>query len=132
MLNSVCLVGRLTADPEIASFNGTSRAGFTLAVKRTYTPKGQEKTADFIPIKVWGKTADLVGKYCHKGMQVGIEGSLQEHRWTSQDGVNRSMLEVQAEKVHFLEPKGERTTVSPGKPEDFSEIALDDEDDLPF
>lgn len=132
MLNNVCLVGRLTADPEIASFNGTSRAGFTLAVKRTYTPKGQEKQADFIPIKAWGKTADLVGKFCHKGMQVGIEGSLQQHTWTSQDGTNRSMLEVSADKVHFIEPKSEseKAQVSQGSPEDYSEIDLTD--DLPF
>lgn len=130
MLNSVALVGRLVRDPDTISTNGTTRATFTLAVQRTYTPKGKEKMADYIPIKAWGKTAELVQRFCTRGMQVGIEGSLQQRTWEDESGKKHGVLEVQAERVHFLEPKGERTTVSQGSPEDFSEISL--EDDLPF
>lgn len=43
MLNSVCLMGRLTADPELKSTqSGVSVCNFRIAVDRTYTPKGQE------------------------------------------------------------------------------------------
>lgn len=132
MLNNVSLVGRMTADPESAESNGTMRVGFALAVQRTYTPKGAEKQTDFIPIKVWGKTAELVAQYCHKGSLVGIEGSIQQRTYTDQSLKRHSFLEVNAEKVHFLDPKSANpdTPVSQGSNEDFSEI--DETDDLPF
>ena len=37
MLNRICLMGRLTADPELKKTpNGTSVVSFTLAVNRTF------------------------------------------------------------------------------------------------
>ena len=51
MLNSVCLMGRLVADPELRQTpSGVSVCSFRIAVDRTYQPKGQEKQTDFINI----------------------------------------------------------------------------------
>lgn len=54
MLNIVALNGRLTHTPELKTTqNGTSVCSFSIAVDRTYTPKGEERKADFIDIVAW-------------------------------------------------------------------------------
>ena len=126
MLNYTALIGRLTTDPKYYD-SGTPRAEFVLAVPRTYVPKGKEKETDFIPVKVWSKTAELVDRYCHKGMQVAVEGSLQQRKWTGDDGKTKSSIEVNATAVHFLDSRTNKEQTAP----DYSEIESD-EDDLPF
>lgn len=59
MLNVVALMGRLTHTPELKTTqNGTSVCSFSIAVDRTYTPKGEERKADFIDVVAWRQTAD--------------------------------------------------------------------------
>ena len=63
-MNTICLLGRLTADPELYNTqSGVAVTSFKLAVDRDYTPKGQEKQADFIPVVAWRQTAEFVCKY---------------------------------------------------------------------
>lgn len=60
MLNIVALMGRLTHTPELKTTqNGTSVCSFSIAVDRTYTPKGEERKADFIDIVAWRQTSLL-------------------------------------------------------------------------
>ena len=60
MLNIVALMGRLTHTPELKTTqNGTSVCSFSIAVDRTYTPKGEERKADFIDIVAWRQTSPL-------------------------------------------------------------------------
>jgi single-strand DNA-binding protein len=59
-MNNVCLVGRLTRDPELRhTGNGTPVCNYTLAVDRQFKSEGQP-TADFIPVQVWRQTAEFV------------------------------------------------------------------------
>ena len=51
MLNSVVLMGRLTAEPELRHTpNGIAVTSFTLAVNRSYAKAGSERATDFIDI----------------------------------------------------------------------------------
>ena len=64
MLNSVCLMGRLVADPELRHTpSQVPVCSFRIAVDRTYQPKGQEKQTDFINIVTWRSTAEFVSRY---------------------------------------------------------------------
>jgi len=66
-MNNICLLGRLTADPELRNTpNGISVTNFDVAVDRSYTPKGQEKQVDFIPVQAWRQTAEFLCKYFRK------------------------------------------------------------------
>lgn len=50
-MNSVVLIGRLTADPELKhTQNGNAVTGFSIAVDRPYQKAGEERQADFIDI----------------------------------------------------------------------------------
>lgn len=139
MLNSVCLMGRLTADPELKSTqSGVSVCSFRIAVDRTYTPKGQEKQTDFINIVTWRSTAEFVSRYFRKGQLVAVQGSIQTSQYTDKDGNKRISFDVVADNVFFAEKKaesgdskqGERYGHSPDIHGDFEEIVGND--DLPF
>ena len=89
MLNKVAFVGRLTKNPEVKTVgnNQTPVAKFTIAVNRTFKREGQP-SADFIPIVVFGKSADNCGKYLTKGSLITVSGMLQTRSWEDQDGKN--------------------------------------------
>ncbi len=76
-MNHVSLIGRLTADPELKrTANGNSACNFTLAVNRYKKVEGQPD-ADFIRCKAFGKTAENLCRYMHKGSQMAVTGSIQ-------------------------------------------------------
>jgi single-strand DNA-binding protein len=146
MLNVAVLMGRLTKDPELRQTpNGVSVTTFTIAVDRDYTPKGQERQADFIDIVAWRNTAEFVCKYFRRGQLVAIQGSIQTRTYTDRYGNNRKAVEVVADNVHFAEPKREgnsqngnnctyptqgKTPDSNADSGDFEEMPPDE--DLPF
>lgn len=143
MLNRVILVGRLTRDPELRRTNSDiAVASFTVAVdNRTKSPEG-EKTASFIPVTVWNQQADNVAKFCKKGSLVGVDGRLQQRSYDRKDGTKANVLEVIADSVQFLEPKG--TTTDESANAEVNQVAEDTtetnntetldivDDDLPF
>ena len=145
MFNLVVLSGRLTADPELKTTpNGISVCSFSIAVDRRYK-QGEERQADFINIVAWRGTAEHICKYFHKGSMIGIEGAIQTRKYQDREGNTRTVFEVIANNVQFVESKrsegnGEGnslpTTENDPLPqfaehlEGFTEVATDD--DLPF
>ena len=107
-MNMICLLGRLTADPELRhTQNQVPVTSFTLAVDRAYQPKGQERQADFINIVAWRQTAEFVTRYFHKGQRLALTGTLQSRRYVDKDGNNRTAYEVVADNVFFAESKSQ-------------------------
>jgi single-strand DNA-binding protein len=136
MLNRVALVGRLTKDPEVryTADNQTPIAKFSIAVDRTFKRDGQP-AADFIPIVVFGKSADNCGKFLKKGRLVAVSGRIQTRNWDDQDGKRHYATEVIADEVDFLDrgfdSKGQGNE---GRNDtDFGDFhPAEEEDDLPF
>lgn len=154
MLNVACIMGRLTADPELRYTAGnTAVVRITLACNRPVR-SGTESQTDFIDVTAWGKTAEFVSRYFHKGQLVAVDGSIRTGSYTDKQGVKRRTFEIWANNVHFAEPKSARsndgyqggynddggyaprqdnapaTSYSTGNTEAFEEIPSDD--DLPF
>lgn len=140
MLNKAILMGRLTRDPELRhTQSNTAVCGFSLAVNRDYAPQGSQ-TTDFIEVVAWGKTAEFVSKYFVKGQLVAVTGRIQSRSWEDRQGNKRVTVEVNAEEVHFAEPKRESQPSNRQEPapasfnfsdDDFAEIS-DEDGDLPF
>lgn len=104
MLNRVILIGRLTADPEVRyTQSGIAVANFRLAVDRRFKDAQGERQTDFINIVTWRKTAELVGQYVKKGYLIGLEGFLQMRQYQNKEGENRTVYEVVADSVQFLD-----------------------------
>ncbi len=150
-MNNVCLVGRLTRDPELRTTNtGISTSTFSLAVDGRPSANGEPHT-DFINIVVWRNQAENVCKYCTKGSMVAVIGRITSRSYDAQDGTKRYVTEVVADNVRFLSSKGNsadnsvnynmnnagESSSTPANLEedpfkDFgSEVVLSD-DDLPF
>lgn len=106
MLNSVTLMGRLVADPELKTTqNGTSVVSFRLAVERNYAPQGQERQADFLPCVAWRQTAEFIGKYFAKGRMIAVEGSLQSRNYEDKNGQKRTAYEVIVDQAYFADSR---------------------------
>lgn len=136
-MNKVFLTGRLTKDVELRyTTNNTPVAQFSLAVNRDYTNQNGEREADFINIVVWKKSAENCSKYLNKGSKIAVDGKIQTRKYQNQDGNNRYITEVIAERVEFLDTKKKETqnvTNSEEKNpfEEMSEI-VEQDIDVPF
>ena len=110
-MNSVSLIGRLTAAPELKyTQSNTAYTRFSVAVDRSYAKQGEERQADFINIVAWGKTAEFVCKYFMKGQRIGITGEIRTGSYTAQDGTKRYTTDVVASGVYFCESKSNSTS----------------------
>ena len=133
-LNKVCLVGRLTSDPELRKTGAdVSVVSFTLAVDRDAKKSDGTRETDFIDIVAWRSTADFVAKYFTKGRMAAVDGRLQIRSWTDQDGNKRRSAEVIADNVYFGDTKrdGESTAAKPATSPKTA-AASDYSDELPF
>ena len=105
-MNNVCLVGRLTRDPELRTTGtGISTTTFSLAVDGRPSANGEPHT-DFINIVVWRVQAENVCKYSSKGSMVAVIGRITSRSYDAQDGTKRYVTEVVADNVRFLSSKG--------------------------
>lgn len=108
-LNEVRLIGNLTKDPEQKQAGTHTIASFSIAVnRRSKGADGQAKEdVSFFDCEAWNKTAELVMQYLKKGRTVLVGGRLQQDRWQSAEGQNRSKVKIVADNVQFLSPKAE-------------------------
>lgn len=105
-MNSVNLTGRLTRDPDIKYTDGGSTiARFSLAVDRRFRQE-HGPTADFPNCVAFGKTAEFIEKYFHKGMKMELTGRIQTGSYTNQEGTKIYTTDIVAEQVGFGESKG--------------------------
>lgn len=131
-MNQVCLIGRLTRDPELRQTqSGKAVCNFTLAVDREFkTDDGP--TADFFPVIVWGKSAENCARYLAKGRQVGVTGRLEVEEYTTKDGQKRRAPRITASRVDFLGGKQDREKQDGGDILDGAREMFFEQSDLPF
>ena len=118
-MNNVCLMGRLTRDPETRqTAQGNTLAKYTLAVN------GRSKT-DYIPITAFGKSGEFASKYFRKGMMVAVTGRISVDSFVGNDGTNKTFTSVIVDDQFFCESK---------KKEEKEEEFMPDEsaEDVPF
>lgn len=103
MLNSVVLVGRVGADPEIKYFEtGRVKTTFNLAVNRPVKRTEGVDSTDWFRIELWGKQAEIANEYVRKGSLIGIEGRLEFSRWTDANGAKHEMPIISASNLRLL------------------------------
>lgn len=142
MLNSIIIMGRLTADPELrTTTSNVSVTSFTVAVDRNYK-NGDERQTDFINCVAWRGAADFVSRYFSKGRMIAVQGSLQTRNYEDKKGNKRTAVEILADSVSFCgdrpnESTGTGTfTVLPNNEDDASlpvfPMSEDNDEGLPF
>ena len=109
MMNSVCLVGRLTRDPELKyTGNNVAVASFSLAVNRNFKDANGERETDFINCVIWRQQAENLANWAKKGALIGITGRIQTRSYENQQGQRVYVTEVVAENFQMLESRAAR------------------------
>ena len=107
-MNKIIVMGRLTKDPEVR-YTPSQKVvcSFTLAVDRPFLNQQGQREADFIPVVVWGKAAELCGNSLAKGHRLLVEGRLQIRNFDAKDGTKHWVTEIIAANVEFVERKSD-------------------------
>ncbi len=131
-MNSVQLTGRLTKDLDLKRLdNNTAVINFIIAVDKEISKEKKEqymnegkKTAEFIPVAVFGRPAENCACYLAKGSKVAISGKLTTGSYVATSGETRFTMHVIADRVEFIGTKKQKEQQSP--------IIFDDDDDYCF
>ena len=112
-MNRVVIIGRLTKDMELrfTPGKGTPVGQFSVAVEN-YNSSTKEKGADFIPVILWGKSAENLSAYLLKGTLVAISGKIATRKYVAKDGTNRYVTEVVADMSGGVKLLGGKKTES--------------------
>ena len=105
-LTKIMLIGNLGTDPEMRfTPSGTPVASFSLATNRAYTASDGERKqeTEWFRVSAWRKQAESCNQFLTKGQRVYVEGSLRTRTWEDRDGQRRITLEVNADRVIFLD-----------------------------
>lgn len=140
-MNRVDLIGRLTADPTVRYTQGQDTmaiARFPLAVDRRDKKKEGQQNADFIMCTAFGKIAEHIEKYWHKGMKAAVSGRIQTGSYTNRNGDKVYTTDVILEEIEFCESKQSNDAAQNTAPQqtqgvnDFMSIPDDISEELPF
>ena len=104
-MNNVNLIGRLTKDVDLRyTQSGLAVGRFSVAIDR---PKkdGQSNGADFPNCVAYGKTAENLAQYMHKGGLVGVTGHIQTGSYETKDGRKVYTTDVSVTNVQFLDSR---------------------------
>lgn len=105
---SVCkviILGSLGKDPEIRNgSDGSSIVTISVATSENWKDKSGEKQerTEWHRIVIFGKLAEIAGKYLQKGSSAYFEGTLRTRKWEDKTGVDRYTTEIIADKMQML------------------------------
>ncbi len=103
-INKAIIYGNLTRDPELKSLpSGMQVCEFSIATNRVWKDKNgaKQESTDYHNVVVFGRQADLVKQYIHKGNGLFVEGRIQTRSWDAQDGTKRYRTEIVADRIQF-------------------------------
>lgn len=109
-INKVILLGNVGKEPEVRyPSQGQVLATFSLATSdRAYTNaagvKVPERT-EWHNIVAWGKNAEVIEKYVHKGTKLYIEGKLRTRVWEDKNAIKRYVTEIYVDTFELLGSK---------------------------
>lgn len=100
----ITIIGNVTADPELRTIaSGASVVNFTVAsTPRTYnrqTSQWEDGDALFMRCSAWRELADHIQASVTKGMRVIVQGRLNQRSYQTQQGENRTVVELQVDEI---------------------------------
>ncbi|MCH5147177.1 MAG: single-stranded DNA-binding protein [Clostridiales bacterium] len=143
-MNKVFLIGNLTRDPELTeTAGGIKICRFAIAVNRTYSGSDGERKTDFFNVVAWRGLGETVARFAKKGNKVAVSGSIELRNYEDSQGIKRTGIDVVAQDVEFLTPRGQggddiddgfpvQSGSAPSGNKKPSLQAFDDDGDIPF
>ena len=149
-VNKVTLIGNLGNDPEVRySGNGNAVANVSLATAESWRDKDsgeQQERTEWHRVVFFGRLAEIVSEYLHKGSQIYVEGRLQTNKWQDKEGNDRCTTQIVANEMQMLGGRGgtsnnkepapapdDTVDSSPKKSQPIAKSPADDfDEDIPF
>ena len=157
-VNKVILIGNLGNEPDVRYMpSGDAVANVSIATSESWKDKNtgetQERT-EWHRVVFFGKLAEIVKQYLHKGSKIYVEGKLRTRKWQDKEGVERYSTEIivdisgtmqmldgrpgggssvpfdDAPRAQQAPAGGNRPTAAPAAPEPGGGMPFDD--DIPF
>ena len=101
-LNAVVIAGNLTKDPIFRqTTSGTPVVNFSIASNRRFRDKNEEWKEDvcYVGVVAWNRLAESCRDKLKKGNAVLVDGELQSRTFKTEDGNNRTIVEIKARRI---------------------------------
>lgn len=138
MLNQCNFIGRLGQDPDLHHTEaGKTIANISIACSESWKDKqsGEKKEkTEWVRGVAFGKLAEIIGEYLHKGSQIFISGKMQTRKWEDKDGNDRWTTEIVINEMKMLGSKGDNSSSYDSAPQQQNNAPANDELDqvIPF
>lgn len=129
-INYVIIAGNLTKDPVFReTTNKTPVVNFSIASNRKYKDSSNlwQEDVCYVGIVAWNKLAESCRERLKKGSAVLVDGELQSRTWKSEDGHNRSIVEIKARRIQFLNKRLVNHVENNGSAEEEDLVIAEDE-----
>ena len=105
-INKAILIGNLGQDPEVRyAPSGAAICNMTLATNESWKDREsgelRERT-EWHRLVFFGRLAEIVHEYLHKGSQIYVEGRIQTRKWNTQNGEERTTTEIVVSEMQIL------------------------------
>lgn len=134
-INYVIVAGNLTKDPVFReTTNKTPVVNFSIASNRKYKDSSNlwQEDVCYVGIVAWNKLAESCKERLKKGSAVLVDGELQSRSWKSEDGHNRSIVEIKARRIQFLNKRMANTGENNGSFEKDDELTIAEDDSVDY
>ena len=115
MLNRAELIGRLGRDPDVRyTTEGKAIANLAMATSEFFRDRdsGQRKEqTEWHRVVLFGKQAEIAGKYLKKGALAYVDGRLRTRKWKNRQGQEQFTTELVGNSLTLLEKKGQGSGV---------------------
>jgi single-strand DNA-binding protein len=129
-VNYVIVSGNLTKDPIFRqTTNSTPVVNFSIASNRKYKDSSNQWQEDvcYVGVVAWNKLAESCKERLRKGSAVLVDGELQSRNWKSEEGYNRSIVEIKARRIQFLNRTKRPNNGENGYPDEETAVFTDEE-----
>ena len=137
-MNKTFHIGRITHDLDLRyTPTGLAVLNFQIAVNETFgSGENRKETTDFFRVVTWRQNAENVHKFCKKGSKILVDGRLKNRTFEDprQERTTRTITEIQANRIEFLDPAPKSQDEAPFPGEDAATEAGESlpEEDIPF
>ncbi len=138
-MNRVILLGRLARNPELKYTQAVEPVAvcrFAVATDRPFAKEG-DVTADFISCVAFGRRAENISQYFHKGRRIALQGRLQVSSYTDGQGNKRYSTDVIVDDFEFVDNKAENEVMGGQVPQSRQPVGFSidndaEDEDFPF
>ena len=129
-MNKIMIIGNLGKDPEMRyTPAGKAVTTFSVAVTEKWGPEESQEHTEWFTCEAWGKAAEILNQYLHKGSKVYVEGRQHTDKW-DKDGSTHYRTKLVVEHFVFLSANGSQGAAE--EPEPVTEEGFGSGEEYPF